>query len=190
MSDDEWMLDRERLHHLLAELGRRLQVLGLHADMYVVGGAAIALTLDTRRTTQDVDAAFRPRVEVAEVALTMASEEGLPPGWLSSAAMAFAPSASDPDAVALDIDGLSVAVASPRHLLAMKLAAGRQRDLTDLVVLFECLDIRTPQQALAIAKDLYGEDSAVLSDPDESYLWLAEDVLDLVGKKRSMPDSR
>jgi hypothetical protein len=184
MSDDDWMLDRERLYELLVELGRRLHAQGLQADMYVVGGAAVALTLDTRRTTRDVDAAFRPPVEVAEVALAMARDEGLPPGWLSSAAMAFAPSESDPDAVALDVTGLSVAVASPRHLLAMKLAAGRQRDLADLVVLFERLGISTPDQALAIAKDLYGEDSAILSDPDESYIWLAQDVLDLIEKKR------
>lgn len=104
--------------------------------------------------------------------------------------MAFAPPGPDDDAVPVDLPGLAVTVASPEHLVAMKLAAGRERDLTDLALLFEGLDITRPEQALTIARRLYGTDSVVLSDPDESYLWLAEDVLAVVRPRRDDPGRR
>ncbi|MGF1648090.1 MAG: DUF6036 family nucleotidyltransferase [Kineosporiaceae bacterium] len=153
----------------------------------MVGGAAIALAFDHRRVTRDVNAAFRPADAVREEASRLAEQRGLPGDWLSSAALAFAPPGHDEDAVALDLPGLAVSVASPEHLLAMKLAAGRERDLTDLVVLFEAIGITRPEHALAIARRLYGEESAILTDPDQSYLWLAEDVLALARRRRGSP---
>ncbi len=67
----------------------------------------------------------------------------------------------------------------------MKMAAGRERDQSDLVALFEILGITTPEEAVAIARRLYGPESVVLSDPDESYVWLAEDVLAELRRRRA-----
>jgi len=106
----------------------------------------------------------------------MATDLGLPPGWLSSAAQAFIP-LPDEDPVSLDVEGLQIAISSPTNLLAMKMAAGRPQDTSDLVVLFRHLKIRTPQQAVDLAERMYGADSVVLSEPRESLLLLAESVL-------------
>lgn len=188
MTAPEPTLGRDEVLDVLQDLGRRLLDRGVSADLYVVGGAAIALAYDNRRITRDVDAVFHPADPVREEAAHLAQERRLPPDWLSSAALAFAPPGPDEDAVALEVPGLSIAVASPEHLLAMKLAAGRERDLSDLVVLFDVLHITRPEQAVAVAKRLYGEESAVLTDPDESYLWLAEDVLALARRRRTARD--
>ncbi|MHB8300390.1 MAG: hypothetical protein ACYDDW_17935 [Dermatophilaceae bacterium] len=59
----------------------------------------------------------------------------------------------------------------------MKMAAGRPQDITDLVVLFRHLKIRSPQQAVDLAERMYGGDLVVLSEPRESLLLLAEAVL-------------
>ena len=59
----------------------------------------------------------------------------------------------------------------------MKMAAGRPQDLTDLVVLFRHMKIKSPEQAVDIAERVYGDDSVVLSEPRESLLLLAESVL-------------
>ncbi|MHB1472931.1 MAG: hypothetical protein ACYCV4_04770 [Dermatophilaceae bacterium] len=59
----------------------------------------------------------------------------------------------------------------------MKMAAGRPQDITDLVVLFRHLKIRSPQQAVDLAERMYGGDLVVLSEPRESLLLLAESVL-------------
>ena len=106
----------------------------------------------------------------------MAQDLGLPPGWLSDAASRFIPLPDD-DQVSLDVEGLQVAVSSPANLLAMKMAAGRPHDLTDLVVLFRQMKIRSPEQAVEIAERMYGDGSVVLSEPRESLLLLAESVL-------------
>jgi hypothetical protein len=171
--------DRDKIIELLTELGRRLSAEGVLGQLYIVGGAAIALEFDTRRTTRDIDALFHPPTTIAQVAAAMAQELGLPVGWLSDAARPFIPGPDD-NPVSLDIEGLQIAVSSPQNLLAMKLAAGRPQDLSDLAVLFRHLNIRTPKQAVDIAQRMYGEDSVVLSEPRESLLLLAESVLSRV----------
>ena len=106
----------------------------------------------------------------------MAADLGLPLGWLSAASQAFIP-LPDEDPVSFDVEGLQVAVSSPANLLAMKMAAGRPQDITDLVVLFRHLKIKSPEQAVDMAERMYGGDSVVLSEPRESLLLLAESVL-------------
>lgn len=180
--------DADHIRTLLGDLGRRLAEDGLHGDLYIVGGAAIALTWDARRTTRDIDAVFRPHAQIADLADAMAEEQGLPRGWLSSAVAAFLPDEDDADTVRWEIPGLTIMTASPEHLLAMKLAAARPgRDLDDLALLFRTLGIETPEEALAIARRLYGEGSVVLSDDDESYLLLAEEVLRRGRARRDEP---
>jgi hypothetical protein len=105
----------------------------------------------------------------------MATDLGLPPGWLSAAAQLFIP-LPDEDPVSFDVEGLQIALSSPANLLAMKMAPGRPQDITDLVVLFRHLKIRSPEQAVDIAERMYGDD-CVLSEPRESLLLLAESVL-------------
>ena len=168
--------DRNRIIELLTELGRRLSAKGVAGRLYIVGGAAMALEFDTRRTTRDIAGVLHPPTSVADEAASMATELGLPPGWLSSAASSFIP-LPDEDPVSVDVEGLQVAVSSPANLLAMKMAAGRPQDLTDLVVLFRHLKIKSPEQAVDIAERMYGDDSVVLSEPRESLLLLAESVL-------------
>jgi len=168
--------DRDKIIELLTELGRRLSARGVAGRLYVVGGAAMALEFDTRRTTRDIDAVLDPPTTIADEAASMATDLALPPGWLSSAAQAFIPLPDD-DPVSLDVEGLQIATSSPANLLAMKMAAGRPQDITDLVVLFRHLKIRTPQQAVDIAQRMYGADSVALSEPRESLLLLAEAVL-------------
>jgi hypothetical protein len=177
--------DRNRIIELLTELGRRLSAKGVAGRLYIVGGAAMALEFDTRRSTRDIDAVLHPPTTLADEAASMAAELGLPPGWLSDSASPFIP-LPDLDPVPLDVEGLQVAVSSPANLLAMKMAAGRPQDLTDLVVLFRHLKIRSPEQAVDLAERMYGNDSVVLSEPRESLLLLAESVLARVQASKSL----
>lgn len=155
-------LDLQEITELLTELGRRLQAQGVEATVYIVGGAAIALQFDGRRVTKDVDAVFHPQATVRTEAERLASERGLPTGWLNDSAAAFVPGPSeDLDAIPFEAPGLTVSVASPRHLLAMKMAAFRPTDRPDLERLFEVLGITTPEQAADIAAEVYGDHHAL-----------------------------
>ena len=113
----------------------------------------------------------------------MATDLGLPHGWLSASAQAFIP-LPDEDPVSLDVEGLQVALSSPANVLAMKIAAWRPQDITDLVVLFRHLKISSPEQAVNLAERMYGDWAVVLSELRESLLLLAESVLARVGASK------
>lgn len=113
------------IRDLLVELSRRLHARGAGADIYLVGGAAIAIEFDSRRSTTDIDAVYHPEQTVQDVATDMAQHMGLDPRWLNNAARAYIPDGQDTEAAEVAIaDNLVLRVASPRFLLAMKLAAG------------------------------------------------------------------
>ena len=65
-------LDVEDIRSLLEALGRRLAAQGVHATLYIVGGAAMALEMDVRRVTADIDTIFHPEATVEAVAAELA----------------------------------------------------------------------------------------------------------------------
>lgn len=73
-------MDREEIIAALTDLAAELRRRGTSADMYVVGGAAIALAFDERRSTHDIDAVFEPKAVVYEAAAVVAELRELPPG--------------------------------------------------------------------------------------------------------------
>ena len=159
---------------LLDELGRRMQARGVEATVYIVGGAAIALEMDTRRVTTDVDALFHPETTVRRQAEAIAAEHGLPPDWLNTAARAFVPG-GDTSAVPYEVPGLVVSLASPEHLLAMKMIAFRPTDVGDLEMLFRELGIATAEAAADLAQSVYGDGSPML--PGRAELLLSAEVV-------------
>ena len=82
-------MDRDEILGHLRELARVLHDRGVTGEMYVVGGAAIALAFDERRSTRDIDAVFEPKQSVDQAAATVAAARGLPAGWLNDAVKGF-----------------------------------------------------------------------------------------------------
>ena len=78
-------MDRAEIIDALRELGSELGSRGITADLYVVGGAAIALAYDDRRSTRDIDAVFVPKSEVYDAAERVRDRLNLPEGWLNDA---------------------------------------------------------------------------------------------------------
>jgi hypothetical protein len=48
------MLNRDDIATLLDELASELEAEGVHGDLFLVGGAAMALAYSTRRATRDL----------------------------------------------------------------------------------------------------------------------------------------
>jgi hypothetical protein len=78
VSDPSPLLDRAGIEDAFRRLGERLASRGVVADLYVFGGAAMALAYDSRRATRDVDALSEPHGVVHDEALAVATELGLP----------------------------------------------------------------------------------------------------------------
>lgn len=149
---------RGEIVELLGELGARLHARGVEGEMYVVGGAAIALAFDERRSTRDIDAVFEPKGEIYAAAGAIAAARGLPDGWLNDAVKGFLAGA-DPEApLALEVPGLRVSTASPRILLAMKVLSHRVgEDEDDVRLLARELELGEAATVLAVAEDVYGD---------------------------------
>lgn len=150
-------MNRDEIIAALSALGRRLHDQGIAGDMYIVGGAAVALAYAERRSTRDIDAIFEPKMAVYAAAQEVAGELGLPPGWLNDAVKGFL--VEDPDAVpVLDVPGLRCFAASPRLLLALKVLAHRVgEDEDDLRLVAGMLDLKTADDVLRLAEEVFGD---------------------------------
>jgi hypothetical protein len=131
-------LDADATRALLAELDERLRERGVAASVYVVGGAAMALAYGRDGVTPDIDALASHRA-VAEEARAMADKHGLTEHWLNDAAGPWIPPRPKAARRRPTEPGLTVHIASPEHVLAMKLVALRRKDRPDIRLLIEHL---------------------------------------------------
>ena len=155
MSADDPLLDRAAIEDAFRRLGERLARRGVVADLYVFGGAAMALAYDARRSTRDIDAVFQPHGVVLDEARAVADELGLPQWWLNEQASAYVAPGGDAAAPRVfDHPGRRVSAASPEHLLAMKVLAARRRDANDIRFLVERLGLTTVEEVLALCAEV------------------------------------
>ncbi len=150
-------MDRNEIVQAFIALSRRLHLRGVVGEVYIVGGAAIALAFDERRTTRDIDAVFEPKDVVYEAAGEVAEELSLPVGWLNDAVKGFLVNDPDPRQV-LALPALRCSIGSPRILLAMKVLAHRVgEDEDDVHLLARELGLRTAKDVLDVAEEVYGD---------------------------------
>jgi predicted nucleotidyltransferase len=159
MSETDPLLDRAAIQDAFRLLGDRLLRRGVVADIYVIGGAAMALAYDARRATRDIDAVFQPHGVVLEEARAVADELGLPPWWLNEQASAYvAPGGDSAAPRVFDHPGLRVSAASPEHLLAMKVLAARRRDIEDISYLVKHLGLSSTAEVLEVCAAVFPEE--------------------------------
>ena len=145
-------LDQPALLEVLDELSQQLKRRNTRATIYVVGGAAMALAYGRGRTTRDVDA----WVESGGAALLQATraiavERNWDPDWLNLYTALAVPKPNDGNPpVFYESPWLVVTGASPECLLAMKLEAGRTKDIRDIEHLLEVLNIEAAEDAMKI----------------------------------------
>jgi len=165
VSTPEQFLTAQQLTRYFGMLLDRLAARGVEVDAYIIGGAAIAIHLGRNELTPDVDGYFKPRTEVFDEAAAMADEFNLHPEWVNSHAAAFIAfdPADDHNALVTEIAGHRVVVASKHVLLAMKIAASRPKDQSDISRLILDLRITDPDEIVDLAYSVFGEDSITLT---------------------------
>ena len=147
--------DLRRVFELLnEELGRS----GTRGELFLVGGAVMCLAHAARPSTQDVDALFRPPVQVREAAARVAARAKLKADWLNDGVKGFL-SAQGDFAPFLELSHLRIMVAQPEYLLAMKCLAMRIgvefHDEDDVRYLLRLLEIRTHDEAVSVITKYY-----------------------------------
>jgi hypothetical protein len=76
---------------VLGELADDLEAQGIHGDLFLVGGAAMALAYSTRRATRNLDAVFEPKQAIYDAAGRVGDRHGLPHDWLNEGVKGFLP---------------------------------------------------------------------------------------------------
>jgi hypothetical protein len=147
---------RAAILQALQALGDELSSQGVRGQIFIVGGAAMALAYSTRRVTKDIDAVFEPKSSIYETAAKVAENLGLPDDWLNDAAKGFMPGEDENPRPVPDIEGIEITTASPQYLLAMKLMAMRfGEDDEDIEALIHECGLHSAQEALELLERMY-----------------------------------
>lgn len=151
-------MDRHEIHHLFERLNEELARGGVAGEVYLVGGAVMCLVHEARKSTQDIDAVFRPADVVREAAQRIAGWEGYASDWLNDAVKGFLSERGDYRPY-YELSNLSVMTASPEYLLAMKCLSMRLgaefHDEDDIRYLLRYLNITEPAAALETVARYY-----------------------------------
>jgi hypothetical protein len=147
---------RARIVSALQALGDELTRQGVRGQIFVVGGAAMALAYSTRRVTRDIDAVFEPKSSIYTAAARVAEDLALPEDWLNDAVKGFMPGEDEHARPVPDITGIEITTASPQYLLAMKLMAMRiGEDDEDIEILLRACGLHNAEEALALLRRIY-----------------------------------
>ncbi len=170
----ERAFSRARIISALQALGDELTREGVRGQIFIVGGAAMALAYSTRRVTKDIDAVFEPKSAIYTAAARVAQALELPEDWLNDAVKGFLPSATDEHPRPIpDVRGIEVTTASPRYLLAMKLMAMRfGEDDEDIEILLRECGLRSAEEALDLLRSVYP-----LQEPPAKTRFFLEELL-------------
>jgi hypothetical protein len=152
------VLTRQRILDLFEQLDGELCRAGVRGDVFIVGGAAMAVAYDARPATRDVDGIWQPSSEVREAIHRVAAHhDDLERDWLNDGVKAFLPGDDHGGpGVVYDGDCLTVSAASPEYLLATKLLASRvSRDEDDILLLYRLCGLTTVDQGLELVERYY-----------------------------------
>ena len=171
---DADILDRERIDYLLARVNDELAADNAHADIYVVGGAAMLVAYGGALATRDIDCAVRKgRDQLFLASKAVARQEDLSDYWLNDAvSWQYLPDAPDHgERTFVEHSHLRVSVASPERMLAMALSAGREDHLDNVWRLADLLERKTIPEIMQVYRRTFGD-----RELDEDYshsLWTA-----------------
>lgn len=143
-----------RLGDLLDEVDRELGA-GDPIEVVACGGAALVLKYDIR-STGDVDVVSEPFPEELRGAVQEVGERnGLPEAWMNDAAKIATPKLPVRPELVYDGERLKMYSPGPHFLLAMKLFAGRDRDMDDAVLLIREIGFTSAEDLLDLLEDSY-----------------------------------
>jgi hypothetical protein len=157
------VLTRESILAALRALSDELGRQNVTGEVCLFGGTVMMLAFTARLATKDVDALFQPVQVIRQVALRIAAEQGLPPGWLNDGVKGFVSARHETTTGNLpQFPHLRLTMPVPEYLLAMKCMAARlgggadePSDVADIVFLIRRLKLASAKEALDLVGQYY-----------------------------------
>ena len=149
-----YLFSADEVRDALRELAQELRSANLPATIRVVGGAAVAIQIGREALTRDVDALPPPSQEFTDVVHLIAARRGWPLNWLNDAVKGFMSHFDSADDWETFDEGrtVTVCIARPQLLLAMKLLPGRgTRDREDIERLLDACKVTS----VAAAEEIF-----------------------------------
>lgn len=166
-------LSKDDILRLLHALNDELRAVGVKGHVQMAGGAVMCLAFDARASTRDVDALFKPSVEVLSAALRVAAREDVRDTWLNDAVKAYVSDRGSFEPF-LELSNLKVFCASAEYMLAMKCLAMRigegYQDEEDIRYLLRNLNI----QRYEYAEEILGRYYSLKEFPESAFSALRE----------------
>ena len=159
-TDDDADLNLELIEQLFRELDTELGKTGDSAEIYITGGARMMYGLSPERVTKDVDAVIRDgRDGLQSAATKLQREHQLRRGWLNDNVTGLLPASKDRQEEPI-FQGrhLTVHGASPRRMLALKIASLRDKDHDDIRTLMAATGATTFENVERIVSDEYQDE--------------------------------
>ncbi|MFV0433832.1 MAG: DUF6036 family nucleotidyltransferase [Leucobacter sp.] len=148
-------LDSGRIRELLHKVDAACAERGIVADVFLVGGGAMALAYDSDRRTRDLDGIFAPTDELRSIIADIGESENLEPDWFNDGAKGYIIREDSDAEEIIHTKHLRVRVASPEYLLAMKLLSARETDVDDTLKLAKLSGKRSSQELLDVLTSHY-----------------------------------
>jgi hypothetical protein len=179
--------DRLQMIFLLKRVGALLRERGQFVRITIYGGAAIALTCFDARRSRDIDAVvadggIAPFYSAVDA---VAKRFKLAKTWMNQDVQGIinAIARQDLRRSRTDFGGLSVAYPSTRQLLAMKLFAAREKDVSDAVSLARKLGIRRRETLSAVLSSFFSDGALRLREHDARVKGTIGAMLDAVARR-------
>jgi hypothetical protein len=159
MFEEEHKFSRDEIIDLLKRLDQYLLKIGKNETVYIVGGAAMSLSFDKDRTS-DIDSNYDSSSSVQQAVDIITNELGLSKTWFNNSVnQILAYFSPDDDKKTIYIgNNLTVEFASEQYVLAMKLAARREKDIADVRILIDALGIKSKSEIIDIAMKYFKAD--------------------------------
>ncbi len=153
-------LKRDDLLAALSEVADLMSDRGQKGRLYLAGGAAMVLAYSVDRGTQDVDAAIEAGYAAVMAAVhEVADRRGWTKSWLNERATAYMPRPEQRHSITVfEHPALTVLAATLDAMLAMKVRAGRRKDLSDIRHLLQMNNCTTMEQVETIVETIFPDE--------------------------------
>jgi predicted nucleotidyltransferase len=157
-------MQAENIENYLSQLGQELINLGVHQPIRVlmIGGAYMMLLAKSPRSTDDVDIFWLEDEQTLQQALrslqdgvhTVAKKNALEPNWLNylTQLLMYDQITIPKGKLWRQYGPLHIYVPPKEYILALKILAGREKDIDDCKLLLQQVKVQTRQQAQRLLK--------------------------------------